>query len=104
MIKIGSKVIVTNWGEEYTSFDQWIKKNAPKYYYEWLKKDETYGNEVVKKNAYKVVAIADHGYDDGILYLLKNGNDIFLLNVDGIKLCARANKKYKRKGGQISWK
>ena len=87
MFKVGQKVEVINEGEQYTTYNEWIEKNAPKFLGEFTSRKLN----AVNKLQGVVVAKASHGEFHGgqdgtyMLYLVKHPNGIFLIGEDGLK-------------------
>ena len=84
-INVGDYVTIVSDGLRYTTYAEWVTKNAPEYaaYY-------AYDNDVplVADVKLKVVAKAPHGVSDEELVLVKKASGIcFLYDIDGVKKC-----------------
>lgn len=85
MKRIGKNklVKVVDPGYQYSTYDEWMNKNANKYYVKW--KDRT---EALKRNtlAY-VVTAALHGDGKSLLYLIrtKELKNYFIIGAEGIE-------------------
>lgn len=92
-IRVGNKVNVSDWGEEYTSYDEWIRENAPNHYSKWLTRSDCYDENSI----YRVVAVANHSdyHGSDTLCLIENENDIVLIGTNGVKCVGM--EKYNRR-------
>ena len=91
---IGDKVVVTDAGRNYGTYDEWIKENAPTYLERWKNRTSRIPNDILfNKKAGKIVVKNPHTKpDDMFLYLIDFGEDyIYLFDGLGIKL---SNQNY----------
>jgi hypothetical protein len=82
-MNISDKVKVINKGKNYSTYEDWIKKNAPQYIHLWVWN----GNIVNTDKIYEVVAKAIHGgtLNDKMLYLISDGLQVFIIGEEGIE-------------------
>jgi hypothetical protein len=82
-MEIGDKVKVINKGKNYSTYEDWIKKNAPQYIHSWVLN----GSIVNTNKIYEIVAKAIHGgtLNDKMLYLISDGLQVFIIGEDGLK-------------------
>jgi hypothetical protein len=79
---IGDRIIVVDEGACYDSFEQWVNVNAPEHRAIWDR-----WAIPMKGNEYEIVALAEHGLGDVIIYGIKdrNSTSFFVIGRDGIR-------------------
>jgi hypothetical protein len=63
ILKVGDIVTAIDGRQVYDSFSEWVHQNAYEYEANWNELYEPQNGDICE-----VVAVADHGYDDGIIY------------------------------------
>ena len=91
MLKIGDLVNVTDIGESYDEYKNWIMDCAPAYLDSWREQQYPTHNRI-----YKIVAIGQHEFWEGqvMLYLIQecSGNSVYIMGEKGIRLYNKGDK------------
>ena len=87
---IGDTVEIVDWGAGYDSYEEWMKNNASGY----LENFKKYA-QVANGTKGEIVASGLHSAcSERYLYLVKVGNNVFIMGEDGLKLITPVVKTY----------
>jgi len=80
MINIGSKVKVIDNKHYYPSYPSWIDKNAPQHKHMW-----SFFEKPLNGQSYTVVASGKHSDENKILYLISDGEQVYIIGEEGVE-------------------
>lgn len=89
--KVGDLVRVADGGQHYSTYAEWVEKNAPDALQEWRAGRHYDGVRYTVHNLEgRVVVAAPHGYNGKMLYLVRaTDNSLFVISEDGLELVRR---------------
>ena len=97
----GTVVEIVDTEQQYTTYWDWVSKNAPEYFDAWYNRTDAlrYGD----KGKYAVIVKhAPHGYQNTELYLIFVDNSFQLINQKGIKRVYKPRKPFE--ADEVLWK
>ena len=94
-MKIKDRVIVINDGNVYTTYEEWVRKNAPNLYDEWHSGShygDFRGNNTQGLTG-TVIAVAEHKWGDELCFVRADDKSLFLIGSAGLEKSKRHGLK-----------
>lgn len=89
----GNRVEVVRQGMHYSTYHNWMNKNAPEFHDEW-QDGRYYGFQIADGLRGSVVLVAEHGMFEGTFLCLvrADDNNLFLINEEGLIKIRKSRK------------